>query len=168
MTSIARTLFDIAPQVAGHHLLASADDALRRELCTQDDLVAVAKWAKRRRGIKAFRRIAEWANPNAGSPPESVIRYWVLDSGIAPPACNADIFDDAGQWLARGDLVWFASKLLVEYDGLIHLDKARWQYDQHRRNRLQDAGWTMVVLTSRDLRVQRATVAAICRALTSC
>ena len=48
----------------------------------------------------------------------------------------------------RGDLVWPANRLIVEYDSkLFHANPGSIERDSERRNNLQDAGWRVVTLT---------------------
>jgi very-short-patch-repair endonuclease len=57
-----------------------------------------------------------------------------------------------GEWLARADLAWPAQRVIVEYDGLVHLDEQRRRSDAQRRNLLQEAGWLVIVFTAADLK----------------
>ncbi len=65
---------------------------------------------------------------------------------------NAVVLDAAGGFLARGDLVYRAWKVVVEYDGFHHeRDPRTRQHDLRRRELLEAAGWTVIVITAADL-----------------
>lgn len=59
--------------------LVSMDDALRKGLCTPDDLAAIAESGRLRRGIGALRRAIELADGRAESPGESRLRAIVAE-----------------------------------------------------------------------------------------
>ncbi len=62
-----------------------------------------------------------------------------------------DVFD-AGTWLARVDLLWQPERVVVEYDGRVHLPEEQRRKDALRRNLLQEAGYDLLVFTAADLR----------------
>jgi very-short-patch-repair endonuclease len=84
--------------------------------------------------------------------------------GVPRPSCNVDIVVD-GEWLARADLAWPAQHVIVEYDGIVHLDERQRRHDAARRNLLQDAGWLVIVFTARDLNRPEAMAALVRSAL---
>lgn len=86
------------------------------------------------------------------SPRESDVRWTLLRSGLPEPELNVDLLDEHGAWLARGDLVYRRWKVLVEYDGFQHERDARQrQWDLHRREKLEAAGWRVIVVTAKDM-----------------
>jgi very-short-patch-repair endonuclease len=74
-----------------------------------------------------------------------------VQAGIPRPVCNLDIVVE-GEWLARADLAWPENRVIVEYDGAVHLDERQRRADAARRNLLQDAGWLVITFTAADLR----------------
>ncbi len=72
-------------------------------------------------------------------------------AGVPRPECNVDIVVN-GEWLARADLAWRKARLIVEYDGAVHLSEEQRRSDAARRNLLQAAGWLVIVFTANDLR----------------
>ena len=68
--------------------------------------------------------------------------------GCPTPEVNAEIRDADGDWLAEGDLVWREAKLIVEYDGRVHLTDKQRQVDAQRRNQLIAEGWTVLTFTA--------------------
>jgi hypothetical protein len=103
-------------------------------------------------GVQRARLVAPLVNARAASPRESDVRWELHCAGLPAPELNVDIYDNHGQWLARGDLVYRAWKLLVEYDGRQHeLDPRQRQWDHLRREALEAAGWRLVVITEADM-----------------
>ena len=47
---------------------------------------------------------------------------------------------------------WRAERVALEYDGIVHLPEAQRRKDALRRNRIQEAGWRLLVVTIDDLR----------------
>lgn len=149
--SPARTWFDLAAVVPADHLLAIADDVVRRRLTTASELRGMIKWARRRRGVRNARLVYPLIDAAAESPPESRVRYWLDYYGLPTPEVNGEVVDGR-DWIARGDLLFREQRVVVEYDGAVHLAEGQRRYDAKRRNRIQEAGWTVVVLTADDLR----------------
>lgn len=151
VTTVARTWLDCAALVPLPHLVAMGDHALHHALVSAGDLESTVGWARRRRGVVNARQALPLLDPGAESPPESVVRVHCLMAGLPRPVCNLDIAHD-GQWLARVDLAWPEARLVVEYDGVVHLDDVQRRRDAWRRNALQRAGWLVITLTADDLR----------------
>ena len=102
------------------------------------------------RASRNARRALRVLDPRSESPGESRARALLVLNGVPRPECNRDIIV-RGEWLARVDMCWPEARLIVEYDGLVHLSESRRRRDAQRRNLLQDAGWLVIVLTAADL-----------------
>ena len=164
VTTPARTWLDCAADVSVVHLVAMGDVALRGNLATLRELEQVTRWAVRRRGVVNARLALPILDPRAESPSESVVRAHLVLGGLPRPECNVDIH--AGdRWIARVDLCWPAHRVVVEYDGAVHLEDRQRRRDAVRRNELQGAGWLVITLTSDDLRRPTDMVRRIERAL---
>jgi very-short-patch-repair endonuclease len=59
--------------------------------------------------------------------------------------------DHAGGFLGRADLAWPDRRVLVEFDGDVHRDRAVFVGDLRRQNRLVAAGWTVLRFSSADV-----------------
>lgn len=104
-------------------------------------------------GVVRARRVFALVRDGAESVMETLLRLMIVFARLPEPACNVDIRDDDGRFLARGDLVLARWKVLVEYDGWQHeRDAAQRAHDLSRRERLEAAGWRLVVVTIDDLR----------------
>ena len=100
----------------------------------------------------------------AESPGESLARTVLVTGGVPRPRCNADV-SWLGGWIARVDLLWEEEKVIVEYDGIVHLTEDQRRKDAVRRNLLQDAGYVVIVFTARDLKHPEAMCATVMAAL---
>lgn len=98
---------------------------------------------------EAVRRVRQGAE----SRPESVLRLAMIRSGLPEPELNPRLYDRAGRFLARADLVYRAQRVIVEYDGEQHRTDDR-QYDRDlvRLDALRGAGWTIVQVRKPGLR----------------
>ena len=163
----ARTWLDCAAFLSDRDVLAMGDAVLHRDLASEADLRAMTHWAYRRRGVAKCRRVLDLLDGAAESPAESWVRYEFLIAGLPRPQCNVDVFDAFGNWLARADMLWAAERIIVEYDGAVHLDERQRRRDAQRRNLLQEAGWLLIVLTADDLRQPWLFVGHVARALQS-
>jgi len=79
----------------------------------------------------------------------------------------ASIFDGAGRFVARADLVFREWRIIVEYDGEQHrLDDAQYERDLVRLEQLRAAGWVVIQVRKRGLFQRPAeTVARVVREL---
>jgi hypothetical protein len=150
VTSPARTWLDCAEHLPLPYLVAMGDVVLRRRLATPTELAAMVRWARRRRGVVTARQAVPLLDPGAESPGESLARCALIQCGVPRPQCNVDIVVK-GEWLARADMAWIAQRVIVEYDGIVHLPEDQRRRDWVRRNRLQGAGWMVIVVTASDL-----------------
>lgn len=166
VTTPARTWVDCGEFVPVPHLVAMGDAILRRGLASESELDELLRWARGRRGVVSARTARPLLDPRAESPSESLVRCHLVQAGLPRPVCNLDIVED-GEWLARADLAWPAQRVIVEYDGVVHLDEARRRSDAARRNLLQDRGWLVIVLTARDLAHPHEFIALVRSALAS-
>ncbi len=151
ITTPARTWLDCAAALPLGHLVAMGDTVLRRNLASAEELELVCHWAFRRRGVAVARKARAMLDPGAESPGESRARVVLLVGGVPAPECNADVIH-LGEWLARADMLWRRQRVIVEYDGAVHLAEEQRRRDAVRRNLLQSAGWFVIVFTARDLR----------------
>ena len=117
-------------------------------------------------GVQRSRRVAPLVRGGVESVQESNVRWHIVRAGLPEPEVNWDIHDDDGSWLARGDLVFRAWKVLVEYDGWHHeRDADQRQRDHLRREALEAAGWRVIVVSAADLRAPHLVIVRIRQAL---
>ena len=85
------------------------------------------------------------------SPMETRARLMFVHDGLPEPHVNLDIYSDEGQWLAEGDLVWPGAKVVGEYQGVHHADRAQASKDAQKRSLLRDHGWRTREIWAEDL-----------------
>lgn len=145
VTTLERTIQDLASLVPGHELLAAADAALRFG-ASFDALDEPLRHRRTLRWVKTH------ASDRADSYAESWSRYLMIEHGVEFDLQQATILDENGEFLARTD---FASRagVLGEFDGRIKYGKllapgedavAAVMAEKQREARLRAAGWEMV------------------------
>ncbi|MGL5809637.1 MAG: endonuclease domain-containing protein [Nocardioides sp.] len=122
-------------------LVAVADQVVRRDLLTLRDVRQLPRLGPAARLIRA----------RVDSPMETRTRLLFHFAALPEPVVNGTIVDARGA-TRRADLAWPAALLIVEYDGRHHIEvREQWHSDLARRERLEDLGWRVVVLTSPDI-----------------
>lgn len=164
VTTPARTWLDCAAEIPLVHLIAMGDAILHNGLANERDLRAIVTWAFRRRGVANARRALPLLDRGSESPGESLTRAYLVLDGLPHPLCNVDIFV-AERWVARVDMCWRDQKVIVEYDGAVHLEERQRRRDARRRNDLLADGWLVITITADDLRRPGRLVAEVARAL---
>lgn len=101
-------------------------------------------------GAPALRAASEQARPGVESPMETLLRLALVEAGFAEPEVNVEIrIGEAIRF--RGDLVYPRERVVLEYDGVVHLDRERRDHDIERERMLQDAGWKVIHVTADQL-----------------
>jgi hypothetical protein len=167
VTSLTRTLVDLAATTSGEALSRIVDDALCRRLVSPARLrAAVEQHARaKRRGTRALRGVIEpWL---AGAPFESVaearFRRAIALAGLPEPVVQQVVTDGDG-FVARTDLAWPDQMVVLEVDGFRwHANPDSHARDSRRSNRLAASGWTVLHATPAELEETPAAVIAALR-----
>lgn len=119
------------------------------------------------RGARAAASVLPLLSSRAESRTETLLRLLLRRSGLPEPEVNPNVFDSAGRFIARADLLFRDWRVIVEYDGEQHrVDDHQYEIDLHRLERLRSAGWTVVQVRKRGLFVTPAdTIARVVREL---
>lgn len=104
---------------------------------------------RRNRGVVLARRAVELADPRAESVPESDLRIVLVSAGMNPTP-QREVWHN-GEFLGRLDLALDEDLIAIEYDGRWHNEPQQAAKDKARRKRLQEAGWTFVIVTAEKL-----------------
>lgn len=115
VTSLARTLVDVARQVGFEQAVVVADAALWRMLVTREELDAALAAARGRPGVPAARRalgFARWGSQSVG---ESRSRVAMMFAGIPAPVLQWEIPTASG--LVHADFGWPRFRTFGEFDG---------------------------------------------------
>ena len=130
------------------------------------DLAPIRALAARTRGPGSARAraVAGLADGLAESPQETRVRLLIGRSGLPQPVAQHRVLDRYG-FVARVDFAWPELKVAVEYDGLWHAEAGQFIRDRQRLNRLREAGWQVVFVTTADLREPARLLARVAVAL---
>ncbi len=147
ITSVARTLLDLARGVSGRALARTLRDAVRLELVTLIEIGDALGRHRRRRGTRQLAsvvaRYSELPLDRARSGAEIRAMELLREAGRPLPRLNIHI---AGE---EADLSWPKWRLIVEIDGgPFHLDKGE---DARKEAVWRQAGWTVRRVPSDDV-----------------
>ena len=136
-------------------LLVLVDSALHCGDVTLDELAAVA--SSRRRGAPALRTCLPLSDGRAESAWEVLLRrlHEVCAIDVEP---QHEVHDEAGAFVARGDLWLVGTRVLHEYDGGHHLERQAQRADLRRARTLGNAGWTRRGFTDQEVLHQPLTI----------
>lgn len=109
-----------------------------------EGILAETRW----RAAPRLRRALARARTGASSRPETRTRLIIVDAGLPEPELDHDIFDDNGRFVACSDLAYPHLKVLIEYEGGGHRERAQFERDIDRYSDVMELGWRAVRLTS--------------------
>lgn len=161
VTSVARTLLDMAERPSRKWLRRSYEEADRLGLLHRGELERICQLGVGRRGIPVLRQLmAEERSGATRSPLEDVFGTLCKRHRLPLPAVNARLLG------FEVDALWARQRLVVELDGFaFHRHRAAFERDRARDAALQAAGYRVVRFTHRRLEQDPAAVAGQLRAL---
>jgi hypothetical protein len=138
---------DEAIAIADHLLTVSPldEEPTRR-------LLAMRIAAIRRTSARKLQAALQEARCPVLSPGETRVRLLLVRAGIPEPEVNGEVFDAAGAYLGKPDLVWRARRVGLEYEGAAHANEEQMQFDIDRREAFHDAGWDIIRVSADNLR----------------
>ena len=152
--------------ILGLRDLVRAGDALVRMGKTSVDTLLEFVISSHLDGVVRARQAASLIRERVDSFRETDLRLLLTTAGLSEPAVNLEVYSDNGTWIARGDLILEHLRIMVEHDGWLHeRDAAQRQKDHLRRERIEAAGWTLVVITVEDFRHPTSIVARVHEAM---
>ncbi|MGW2094971.1 type IV toxin-antitoxin system AbiEi family antitoxin domain-containing protein [Promicromonospora sukumoe] len=142
-------LVQALPTLSRDDAVASLDSALHQGLIEPAQLVTIRRRLRRRRdSLKVIPWLA-LVDGRAESPPESHARLRLHDAGIAPDDLQRDLFDSAGRFLGRADMVWHLGGgrwLIAEIDSQeFHGTDRQVERDAVRQNGLLGEGRNIIL-----------------------
>lgn len=157
VASAAWTIVELAEDLALLDLVVVLDGAVHQGDTTVADVRAAM--VKGRRGARVLRQALELVDAKSESPWETCLRllhHWC----DIPVESQVELFDAAGVFVARADLVITGTPRLVEYDGATHRDRERHRRDLRREKELarigrQRFGYTAVEVVERAAMIVR-------------
>ena len=147
VTSVGRTVVDLARTLPFAEGVAVADSALRAGQTTPQELADVLAQCPRWPGSQRARRVVAFADPRAESALESISRTAFHVLGLPAPELQAWIGHD-GEVIGRVDFLWREHRTIAEADGAIKYTRpARALAQLNRDARLRAAGFAVVHFT---------------------
>ena len=150
VTTPLRTAVDLACLRGGASALAAVEALMRGAHLTRPQLRSQLLRHGGRRGVIQARTIAEIATPDAESPGESFLKWFMIDAGL-PPFVQQFSLLLPGFGEVRLDFALPELKIAAEYDGEEFHGPEQRHHDETRRGALVDDGWLVVVARKDDL-----------------
>lgn len=156
VTSVARTLIDLAAVLSPSTLEDVIDEARRRDMINLWNLARrVDKLTPNgRRGVLLLRRLtrARVGKPVPGSKWEPRLADLLTARGLPAPVPQYEIFDDAGNFVARPDLVYPVERLYIEYESEeFHWSHSEREHDMERQNKLVALGYAPLRVSKKQM-----------------
>ena len=149
VTSPVRTSFDCLRLLPDPMGLVVADALTHLGRTSIEEIASYFAGQRRLRNLRIGERLVPDIEPASESPRETRTRVRIVRSGLPRPVAQFVVRDFAGVFVARLDFAYPEAKVAIEYDGAWH-----WEHhldDERRRARLRELGWTVIVITARDL-----------------
>ncbi|MGH3721089.1 MAG: DUF559 domain-containing protein [Pseudonocardiaceae bacterium] len=152
VTSVARTLADLATSLERLRAVWAIDDALRRRLCIKANVLAVVERWRGGVGCVTARERLDEADGAAESILETAGRLVLRDRGVPLPIPQYQLWAPDGTLVARLDGAYLREKVALEYDGADPhgLPEAVFR-DRWRQNGLPELGWAVLRFTWWDM-----------------
>jgi hypothetical protein len=172
VTGVCRCLVDVGTLISHRYLQELVDRAiLLQEVKWPDLYETLANHSARgRNGCGPLRRLLDDADATERVPRSQwsrMVGSLLRLGGLATPVFEYEVRDDDGTFVAQIDLAYPEHRVAIELDSIAwHLNRASFQRDRDRVNRLSVRGWTVLSFTWEDyVRRPRNLVSIVRRAL---
>jgi hypothetical protein len=149
VTAGEQTFLDLAAVLPPPDLFVLGDRLMRAGVLHRDSLATRLERADRVRGVERARRWAPHLSSGAASPPESLMRFWLLDSGLPEPTVQLPILDRSGRKVASADLGYDCWKVALEYEGRQHAEPGQFSRDVDRYSLMAADDWLVLRFAAR-------------------
>jgi hypothetical protein len=151
LTSVARTVVDLARTCSFRDGVVAADSALRTGQTTVPEISAVICDCARWPGLRRARAVAAFSDSRAESALESIGRVVFREYRLPAPELQVWVGGDLGV-VGRADYFWPRYRTIAEADGAIKYADPRQAMRQLDRDaRLRDAGFEVVHFTWQEI-----------------
>jgi hypothetical protein len=154
VTTVARTVSDLARTLPFMDAVVIADSALNQEKTSKPELHHILQQCQGWPGVRQARRVVDFADERAESPLESAARVVFAEAGLEPPELQVTIHGvhEQEQFAARVDFLWREQKVIAEADGLVkYNDRKDLLNERERDHQLRAAGYTVVHFTWKEI-----------------
>jgi very-short-patch-repair endonuclease len=150
VTTVSRTVVDLARTSSFMSAVVTADSALHAGLTTKEALLTACEDCARWPGIRQARRAIDFSDPRAESVLESCARVVFQENGLDPPQLQVSIAGPDARYSV--DFYWPKHRVIAEADGEVKYSEPRKAIRQLERDqRLRDLGYKVVHFTWREL-----------------
>jgi predicted transcriptional regulator of viral defense system len=150
VTSVARTVVDLARTSPFKQGVVVADSALHAGKTTAEELASVLATCSNWPGAQRARRVVAFSDHRSESVLESCARVTFDDYGLPAPELQVDIGDEG--FIGRVDFCWLEYLTIAEADGMVkYADPRRAAAQLERDQLLRGAGYKVVHFTWRQL-----------------
>ena len=149
VTTMARTLIDLAAVAPRATVARAVDEALRRGEVSLSRLAWRLDELGRRPGSAVMRDVIDErrTEPVTASELEARLYRLLRVAGVPLPVAQYPV-KARGRLIGVVDFAWPNALLAVEADGFRwHSGRVRWEHDRARRNELTRAGWRVLHVT---------------------
>jgi len=166
VTTVARTVIDLARTATFADGVVAADSAIRKRLTSKSQLRAVLATSPRRRGMAQAARVVDFATGMSESALESIARVSFDHEGLPAPELQIWIPAATGEVIGRVDFYWRKYRTIAEVDGALKYDDdpGRARAQLRRDKRLREAGYEVVHFTWHEITTRPAEAAASIKA----
>jgi hypothetical protein len=172
VTSLARTVVDLARSLPAEQAVAAGDAALRSGLpatAVAEVLGACRGWP----GVGPARRVVALLDGRSESAGESASRVRMHEAGLPAPVLQLAVVDERGRFVGRADFGWLEQRVLGEFDGRVKygrlvppgqsVEEVVYR-EKLREDAFRDLGWRVARWTWPDLYPGRVLVQRLRRA----
>lgn len=162
VTSLQRTLLDIAQYLTVDELVAIADQIVCAHNLSfgppQPPRVQIGElksYVVSHRGVPGIRKLMaamELVRVGVDSTPETQLRLAIGRSSLPEFICNFEIKDSEGNPMVAPDLACPRYRSCAEYDGAHHLTAEQQSKDHDRNFLTKSLGWHQAVINKNDMR----------------
>ena len=173
VTTLERTVVDLARTLPVEQAVAAGDAALRRG-ATREQLLEVLERGRGWPGLPVARRVVAFLDARSESAGESASRVVLHRAGLMPSDLQLEVVDPHdGRLVGRCDFGWRHHRTLGEFDGRVkygrllapgqRLEDVLYA-EKRREDALRDCGWQVVRWSWADLWRDQALAARLHRA----
>jgi hypothetical protein len=150
ISSAPRVWCELGAVLNVESLVAAGDFLIHRDMphTRREELGVALERYPGRRGIHTLHEAFGLLDDGAESPRESLIRVILTRAGVTGFITNLKIRTSGG-FDCRGDLVYVEQKVIIEYQGVQHIEA--WLQDMTRKSRLTADGWLVLEFNLKDL-----------------
>ena len=160
-TTDARTSYDLGRRLPVETAVIRIDALLNATGTPPSRIQDVAARYPGARGVRRLRRALDLVDTGAESPQETRLRLLLIWAGLPRPVTQIPVTNEWGRVVRRIDMGWPERMVGAEYDGEQHFTgPTDYANDIIRLEFLANRGWTIVRVSARQLRYERAAIVA--------